>query len=89
MANRSIVIRDSHATINGDKTQHEFHSGAIEIIASDGRALFVISLLDDGSINVSGGNVCKHHGKILEDRLVIRPMASNRVTLTKPEYGGK
>lgn len=86
MSNRSIVIRDSHATINGDKTQHDFSSGGIEIIASDGRSLFNIYLLEDGSIDVSGGSVCKHKGKVLEDRFIINPVASNRVTLIKPEY---
>lgn len=84
-----IVVRDSHATIKGDRTQHEFPSGGIEILASDGRALFNIYLMDDGSLDISAGNVCEHKGKVLDDRFLIKPVASNRVTLIKQEYGRK
>lgn len=81
-----MIVRDSYATINGDQTTHQFSSGGIEILASDGRSLFSVRLLDDGSIDVSGGDVCKHKGTLLDDRLLISPKASNRVTLTKPAY---
>lgn len=79
-------IRDAHATINGDKTEYAMPSGALDIIADDGKDLFSIALSDDGSIRISAGAFCKHGGVILEDRLYVRPVASNVVTIHKPKY---
>ncbi len=80
-----MKIRDSHATINGDKTEYEMPSGGLEIIASDGKTLFSINLNQDGSIRVDAGSYCRHNGAILEDRFRIAPVAANVVAIFKLE----
>lgn len=83
-----MKIRDGHATLNGDKTEHEMPSGEVEIIADDGRTLLCIRLEKDGTLDVSAGVFCKHGGNLLDDRLEIRPRACNRVTIRRSIYIG-
>lgn len=80
-----MKIRDSHAKINGDKTEHDMPSGGVEIIAQDGRTLFCISLEKDGAIHVSASGHCKHNGIVLEDGITVRPKASNVVHVYRLE----
>jgi len=82
-----MKIRDGNAVINGDKTEHELPSGGLEIIADDGRStLFSVNLRKDGTLRIDAGTYCKHGGKILEDRILIKPEASNVVSIIRPEY---
>lgn len=80
-----MKIRDSHAVINNDATEHVMPSRGLQIISDSGNTLFEVSLNKDGSIRVSGGQWCKHGGKTLEDKLLIVPVASNVVHIFKPE----
>jgi hypothetical protein len=82
-----MKIRDGHATINGDITEHEMPSGSVEIIADDGRTLLCITMQKDGSLRIHAGHVCKHGGKLLDDRMDIRPIASNVIEIARPIYG--
>ena len=82
-----MKIRDGHATLNGDKTEHEMPSGSVEIIADDGRTLLCVTAQKDGSLRIHAGMVCNHGGKLLDDRLDIRPIASNAIEITRPIYG--
>ena len=79
-------IRDIHATIQGDKTQYTLPSGGVVVIADDGQELFSVTLQKDGSIHVSASNPCKHGGVLLDDRLDIRPVASNAINISRPPY---
>ena len=79
-------IRDSFAKINDDKTEHVMPSGGIDIIADDGRSLFSISLNKDGTLRVSAGHCCKHQGVLLDDVMILKPIASNCVTVARPPY---
>jgi hypothetical protein len=79
-------IRDGHATLNDDKSEHEMPSNSLDIIADDGRRLFGISLNKDGSIRVDFGHVCKHGGAVLGDFGCIIPIASNCFTVKRDEY---
>ncbi len=78
-------IRDGHATLNGDKSEHVIPSGIVHIIADDGQRLFGITLNKDGTIRVDFGNVCKHGGTVLDDRGCIIPIASNCFTVKRNE----
>lgn len=81
-----MKLRDSHATLSNDKTEYVMPSGGVQIIADDGRTLFDITLNKDGTIRVGAGHVCKHNGELLDDRILIHPIASNCVNLVRPIY---
>ncbi len=80
-----MKVRDGHATVNGDPTEHTMPSGSVEIIADDGRTLFSITE-HDGCLNIHAGMVCKHKGEILDDRLMVIPIACNRIEIRRPVY---
>lgn len=80
-----MKIRDSFATLNGDSTVYEMPSGGLEIVADDGRPLFGIRL-KDGVLHIDSGMVCKHEGRMLDDRFAIKPVAANCVDIEKLEY---
>jgi len=83
-----MKIRDSYAQLNGDKTESEYRSNSIQIIASDGRTLFEIDLVDSQTIRVTGGQYCKSEGIVLCDTLTIKPIAVNVIHLMRPIYEG-
>lgn len=84
-----MKIRDSHATLNGDETTHDLPSGGLQIVAGDGRSLYEVILLKTGVLQIRMGMVCRHGGKLLDDTLLIKPVASNVVEIIRPEYGAK
>lgn len=73
-----MKVRDGHAVINGDKTMHTMPSGSLVVVADDGSPLF--------SIKQDKHGVIKHESMLLDDRLLIEPVASNMVRVTRPEY---
>lgn len=81
-----MKIRDAHALLSGDSTEQIFQSGSIEIVAEDGRALLRVTMGKDGTVRVHAGMVCKHGGKLLDDAINIRPISSNAVEISRPEY---
>lgn len=83
-----LKIRDGHATVNGDKTEYTMPSGCLDIIAEDGRALFCITLADDGGVDISASGHCRHMKTVLEDVLLLQPRSSNviRVYRHKSEF---
>jgi len=82
-----VKIRNGHATINGDDAEHEMPSGSVEIVADNGRTLLRVKEEKDGSLRIDAGAFCKHRGKLLDDRLDIRPVAANVIEITRPIYG--
>ncbi len=81
-----MKVRDSFATLNGDETVTSMPSGGLEVVADDGRTLFSVRLAKDGTLEVSGGNFCKHAGLVLEESLSVIPRASNLVYVRKARY---
>ena len=81
-----MKVRDSCAIITGDTSEVEMPSGGLEIIADDGRTLFDIHLLKDGTLEVSSGMTCKHKGFILDSGLMVIPKASNDVLIARTKY---
>lgn len=80
-----MKVRDSHARINGQFETITMPSGGIDILSDCGRILFSIDIKDN-VLHISGGSVCKHNGRLLDDRFVISPRASNCVDLIKTVY---
>ncbi len=81
-----MKVRDGHATINGDETEHELPSGCVEIIADDGRTLLSVTVTRDNEIRIHAGHHCKHGGKVLDDKMYVVPVASNCIQIIRPEY---
>lgn len=81
-----MKLRDAFATIQGDKTEYEMPSNGVVIIADDGQELFSVMMQKDGSIRVSAASPCVHGGVLLDDRLDIRPVASNSINICRPIY---
>lgn len=81
----TMRIRDCHATRNGDELIQTMPSGGLEIVGDDGRTLFSVRL-KDGQLQVMAGGVCKHEGKMLDDRISIIPHSSNHVSIVRPVY---
>lgn len=79
-----MKIRDSHATLNGDKTEHVMPSGGLDVISDDGKALVIIIETELGIQVRVVGNI-KHNGKVLDDQMRIAPKASNVVEIFRPE----
>ena len=49
----------------------EIGYGSIEIIADDGRALYTLTLNDEGDLEVSTGGTVKHSGCILDTAICV------------------
>ena len=81
-----LIIRDGFAQLNKDQTTHEFLSGSIDIISTDERTLFSIYLQEGGVIEVSASSVCKWEGKLLNSGIVIKPIATNSILISRTEY---
>lgn len=80
-----MKIRDSYAEINGEKETIEMPSGALDVIADDGRTLFCIKL-EDGAIEVSTASFCKHEGRLYDTPISIKPRASNVVRVIREKW---
>ena len=61
-------------------------SNSLDILAEDGRPLFTINELVDGSIEISTSTVCKYKGKLLDSKLVVIPKSSNCIVAARMEY---
>ena len=60
-------------------------SGGVEIISDDGRILFQVRQLDDGSIEVNATSWCHHGGRMLADEFVIKPITKSTVIVKRIE----
>jgi len=90
MRNKTLIVRDSHAVLNGSDVTHTFLSGAMDIIAADGRTLASISVLESGEgIEVSFSGIVKVGEKLLSDSMTVSPRASNLIRIVRPEYESK
>lgn len=70
---RTMIVRDIHATLNGDETVFEAPSGGIQVVGANGRTTIEIREHEDGSITINSH----------ESGIVILPHASNNVTIRK------
>lgn len=80
-----MKVRDLFAEINGDDSVIEMPSGGLEIVGEDGRSMFSMRLTKDGVLELSGGNLCRHGGKLLDERISVEPRASNLIYIRKSE----
>ena len=80
-----MTIRDSLAPIEGDYSTF-FIKTSLEILNKDQNALWRITLLDNGSIEVSAiGNV-KQGKKLLGEPIKVLPDCSNSIIVERSEY---
>lgn len=83
-----MVTRRARATINGDKDYTVNYDDGIEIVATDGQALYDIDLNDDGSLNISVSGCTKHKGKMLDSVLFMTARSQGMYKVFRPEYKG-
>lgn len=81
-----LKVRDGHATLNGDKTEHEMPSGSMDIIGQDGKTLFCITLGHAADLQISAHGVLKHDEVLLDDKIGVRPWDSSRVLIVRLPY---
>ena len=84
-----LKIRDGLATLNDDTTEITMPSGSLEIIAPDGRTLFDIRVLDDGSLEVSASSCVKIGDTLLDTGINIMPRACNQVYIRRNRYDAR
>lgn len=61
-------------------------SGCIDILSDDGKPLFTINELVDGSLEISTSTICRYRGKLLDSKLIVIPKSSNCVVAARMEY---
>lgn len=84
----NIRLRDGYAVINGDDSVIEMPSDTIQILA-DKDTLISVRLQKDGTILISSGGVCRHNGGTVDDTLLIKPISSTKIEITRPRYQGE
>ena len=77
-----MIIRDTHATINGDKTTHEFKNG-IQIIADGGDTIFEITINGAGVIEVRTVGLIRIDGEQFTELIYVAPHAPNSVYVSR------
>ncbi len=82
MKTKKMVIRDSMAPLNGDKTTFSFKDG-IHIVGEDERSLFDIYLTNDNQLEISVHGYCKPNKRVLEDRIKIIPRSVTTIILER------
>lgn len=81
---KKLTVRE--AGVGDNRRTLTFDSQNFDIIADDGRPLFGIRVLDNGTLEVSASMVVRHKGKMLDDRLAVRPRSSNAVSIQRDVY---
>lgn len=77
-----MIIRDTY----GERKLTSVQGDCIEIMAEDGRELFSVELKEDGSIYVRASSFCKFNGEVLDTSLIVKPVASNLISVKREEY---
>lgn len=59
----------------------------LSVLGDDGRELYDVRLLPDGSLEITANlTVVDYGGRRLENRLAVRPRDSSRIVVERPEY---
>lgn len=77
-----MIIRDTHATINGDSTTHEFKNG-IQIITPTGDTIFEIAINGAGVIEVRTVGLIRIDGKQFTELIYVAPHAPNSIYVAR------
>ena len=79
-------IRDSHAEVNGDKTEYEMPSGSLDVIGEGGRTLFSVAIADEGnSIRVSAVGRIRVIDRVYSERLRVVPSSTNVIFIERSD----
>lgn len=71
--------------IDGKNNVIDIDNKGLEILSDDGKALYRLTL-DDGKLVVMSGGFCEHENKLLDDVVLVQPLASNKVTIERRTY---
>ena len=66
--------------------QKEIQFRAIDITADDGSVLFSLRDMGKGSIEIRTGMYSKHEGIMFGSRLLIKPLTSNTIEISREPY---
>lgn len=78
-----MKIQDLDARRDGEELT--MTTDKIGILNADGRVLYVVTLLVDGSLSVECGEPVRVNNAWLDNRLCIAPASFNRVSLFRPQ----
>jgi hypothetical protein len=81
-----MKIKNTFPVSETDIVEAVFEDGRVDIVAEDGRDLYSLRLLEDGTLEVSVSGHVKHGDKILDTTLSIKPKASNLIEISRPVY---
>lgn len=83
------VIQIRHSEMPREHKPMQILGGEIEIVSDDGRALFAIRQLPNGSIEISTGLACvKHNDIVLDSALAVLPKGNGTIIVTRLPYEG-
>jgi hypothetical protein len=85
-ASDPMVTRRARATINGDRDFTLNYDDGIEVVAHDGRALYDVDVMADGSLEISVKGCVKHEDTMLDDEVSILPMGRGRIRVKRLPY---
>jgi hypothetical protein len=78
-----MKIRSSIPLDNGGNSEEiDINCDSIDIVNEQGKALFSVRLVGS-TLEVSGGDHCKHEGELLGSGITIKPVANNFVKIIK------
>lgn len=58
-------------------------ASSFAVLNEAGQALFTLKMRTDGSLEVRGGEPAKLNGLLLDDKVVVAPLASNGVAVVR------
>lgn len=81
-----FTIRGDVVEERGKRREISFYNG-FDILGDDGRELFAVRFLADGSLEISANlSVVGYGGRRLDNHIIVRPRDSSRVLIERTEY---
>ena len=77
-----MKLQDLDARVDGKELFME--TGKVGVLDASGRVLYVVKLLEDGSLRVECGDPVQVGGVWLDHRLCIAPASHDRVSISRP-----
>jgi hypothetical protein len=82
----TVKLKGDCVEDGGAEREVEFYDD-FDILADDGRSLYGLRLWPDGTLEIEATlSTARHGGKLLDGKLVVRPMDSGRVRISRDEY---
>lgn len=81
MSKPQLVLQNLDAKLDGE--QRLVSASSFAVIDESGRALFVLKLGEDGSLEVRSGEPVQRNGLVLSRNLVVAPLSRDGVSLQR------